>query len=167
MLLSLRAADLSRYVVYVGFAIIFLAFAIVLSDDGFLSVTNLVNIVQQTTPVTVMAIGMVFVLTAGEIDLSIGSVVAISALIAAVVLREHSWLAGAAAGMGAGLAIGLDQRRDRRLWPAALVPGDAGHHGACWPASPAGSPTCSRSRSSTIPSPGAVRRRRGCRAYPR
>lgn len=107
MVLSLRAADLSRYVIYIGFALIFLAFAIVLHDDGFLSTTNLVNIVQQTTPVTIMAIGMVFVLTAGEIDLSIGSIVAISALIAAVVLREHSWVVGAAAGLGAGLVIGM------------------------------------------------------------
>jgi ribose transport system permease protein len=106
MVLSLRATDLSRYVVYIGFAIIFLAFAVVLYDDGFLSTTNLVNIVQQTTPITIMAIGMVFVLTAGEIDLSIGSIVAISALVAAVVLREHAWLVGAAAGLGAGLLIG-------------------------------------------------------------
>ncbi|MGH6873434.1 MAG: ABC transporter permease subunit, partial [Aestuariivirgaceae bacterium] len=90
---SLKTIDLSRYIVYIGFAIIFLVLAIILHDDGFLSVTNLVNIVQQTTPVTIMAIGMVFVLTAGEIDLSVGSIVAISALIAAVVLREHSWLA--------------------------------------------------------------------------
>jgi ribose transport system permease protein len=104
---ALKTIDLSRYVVYIGFAIIFLVLAIVLHDDGFLSVTNLVNIVQQTTPVTVMAIGMVFVLTAGEIDLSVGSIVAISALIAAVVLREHSWIIGAAAGLGAGLIIGL------------------------------------------------------------
>src|ERR671917_1252215 len=53
-----------------------------------------------------MAIGMVFVLTAGEIDLSIGSIVAISALLAAVVLRTEPWFVGAAAGLAAGAAIG-------------------------------------------------------------
>jgi len=96
----------AQYVVYLGFALIFLFFAISLRDSGFLTATNLMNIVQQTAPVTIMAIGMVFVLTAGEIDLSIGSVVAISALLAAVVMREHHWVIGAAAGMGAGAIIG-------------------------------------------------------------
>ncbi|QPC89373.1 ABC transporter permease [Mesorhizobium sp. INR15] len=98
--------DPSAYVVYVGFLLIFAVFAVVLRDDGFLTSTNLLNIVQQTAPITVMAIGMVYVLTAGEIDLSIGSVVAISALLAAVVMREHHWLLGVAAGLAAGAVIG-------------------------------------------------------------
>ncbi|EIM72314.1 inner-membrane translocator [Nitratireductor aquibiodomus RA22] len=34
----------------------------------------------QTAPATIMAIGLVFVLSAGEIDLSFGSIVAVSAL---------------------------------------------------------------------------------------
>jgi len=97
----------STYVVYVGFLLIFAAFAVLLRGEGFLTVSNLLNIVQETTPVTVMAIGMVFVLSAGEIDLSIGSVVAIAALLAAVVMRAHNWTLGVAAGLGAGAAVGL------------------------------------------------------------
>jgi ribose transport system permease protein len=103
---ALREIDPSRYVVYVGFLIILIAFSIVLYDDGFLTTRNLLNIVQQTAPVTVMAVGMVFVLTLGEIDLSIGSIVAISALLAAMVLRSEPWFLGAAAGLAAGAAIG-------------------------------------------------------------
>ncbi|MGI6856071.1 ABC transporter permease [Mesorhizobium sp. 1B3] len=99
--------DPSAYVVYVGFLLILAVFAVVLRDDGFLTASNLLNIVQQTAPVTIMAIGMVYVLTAGEIDLSVGSVVAVSALTAAVVMREHHWLLGVAAGLGAGVVIGL------------------------------------------------------------
>lgn len=99
--------DPSAYVVYVGFLLIFAVFAVVLRDDGFLTTSNLLNIVQQTAPVTIMAIGMVYVLTSGEIDLSVGSVVAISALTAAVVMREHHWLVGVVAGLGAGAVIGL------------------------------------------------------------
>ena len=99
--------DPTAYVVYVGFLLIFAVFAVVLRDSGFLTASNLLNIVQQTAPVTVMAIGMVYVLTAGEIDLSVGSVVAISALSAAVVMREHHWLLGVAAALAAGGAIGL------------------------------------------------------------
>jgi ribose transport system permease protein len=103
---ALRAIDPSRYVVYVGFLIILVAFSIVLRDDGFLTTRNLLNIVQQTAPVTVMAVGAVFVLTAGEIDLSIGSIVAISALLASMVLRTEAWFVGAAAGLAAGAVIG-------------------------------------------------------------
>lgn len=103
---AVRAIDPSRYVVYLGFLIILVGFSIVLRDDGFLTSRNLLNIVQQTAPVTVMAVGMVFVLTAGEIDLSIGSIVAISALLAAVVLRTEPWFVGAACGLAAGAAIG-------------------------------------------------------------
>ncbi len=103
----LKGLDAAQYVVYVGFLLIFAAFAIVLKDDGFLTTNNLVNIVQQTAPITIMAIGMVFVLTAGEIDLSIGSVVAIAALVAAVVMRTMPWPVAVAAGLGAGAVIGL------------------------------------------------------------
>ena len=97
----------STYIVYVGFLLIFAAFAVLLRGEGFLSISNLLNIVQETTPVTVMAIGMVFVLSAGEIDLSIGSVVAIAALVAAVVMRAQNWTLGVAAGLGAGVVVGL------------------------------------------------------------
>ncbi len=102
----LTKIDPSRYVIYVGFLAIFGLFAIVLRDDGFATPANLLNIAQQTAPVTVMAVGMVFVLTAGEIDLSIGSIVAVSALLAAVVLRNWPWPVGVAAGLGAGAIIG-------------------------------------------------------------
>jgi ribose transport system permease protein len=102
----LKNPDPSRYVIYVGFLAIFVVFSIVLRDDGFATASNLLNIVQQTAPVTVMAVGMVFVLTAGEIDLSIGSIVAIAALLAAVVLRDWPWPVGVVAGLGAGALIG-------------------------------------------------------------
>lgn len=100
-------ANLKQYVVYIGFVAIFLFFAVVLKDSGFLTVRNLTNIVLQTTPITIMAIGLVFVLSAGEIDLSIGSIVAVSALAAAVTLSNYGLAAGIAAGIGAGLLIGF------------------------------------------------------------
>jgi ribose transport system permease protein len=102
-----RRANLQQYVVYLGFLAIFLFFAVVLKDSGFLTVRNLTNIVLQTAPATIMAIGLVFVLSAGEIDLSIGSTVAVSALAAAVAINSYGMVVGIAAGLGAGLAIGL------------------------------------------------------------
>ncbi|MDB5556462.1 MAG: transporter permease [Rhizobium sp.] len=103
----LRRVNLQQYVVYFGFLAIFLFFAIVLKDSGFLTARNLSNIVLQTAPVTVMAIGLVFVLSAGEIDLSIGSIVAVSALSAAVVMANYGMVPGIVAGMASGLAIGF------------------------------------------------------------
>jgi ribose transport system permease protein len=94
------------YVVYVAFLLIFVFFALTLRDDGFLSQTNLFNIVRQTTPVTVMAVAVVFVLSAGEIDLSLGAVVALSALVTADVMQNHSAVLAVAAGLGVGLGIG-------------------------------------------------------------
>ena len=101
-----RSLDLQRYVVYIGFVVIFIFFALVLHDDGFLSARNLTNIILQTAPITVMAIGLVFALSAGVIDISFGSIVAVAALSAAVTLQSHSMAAGIAAGLGAGVAIG-------------------------------------------------------------
>lgn len=105
-LAQFRTVDPSRYIVYVGFVLILIGFSIVLRDDGFLTTRNLLNIVQQTTPITIMAVGMVFVLTAGEIDLSIGPIVAVSALLASLVLRENFWLFGVVVGLLAGASIG-------------------------------------------------------------
>ena len=64
----------------VALVVLFGCFAVALHGDGFTSSTNLLNIVRQTAPITVMAVAVVFVLSAGEIDLSLGSVVALSAL---------------------------------------------------------------------------------------
>jgi ribose transport system permease protein len=100
------AAEPRRYFVYVAFLLIFLFFAVTLQDEGFLSQENLLNIVRQTAPVTVMAVAVVFVLSAGEIDLSLGAVVALSALVTADLMQSHNAVLAVAAGLGAGLAIG-------------------------------------------------------------
>jgi ribose transport system permease protein len=103
---ALRALEPRRYVVYAAFLLIFVFFAITLRDDGFLSQTNLLNIVRQTTPVTVMAVAVVFVLSAGEIDLSLGAVVALAALVTADVMQSQSAVLAVGAGLGVGLANG-------------------------------------------------------------
>lgn len=95
------------YVVYAGFVVVFLFFAVT-QPSSFLSVPNLTNILVQAAPIMVLAVGLVFVLSAAEIDLSIGSVVALSALCAAVVLQSTgSWPLAVLAALGVGLAVGL------------------------------------------------------------
>jgi ribose transport system permease protein len=97
----------SNYVVYLGFVVTFLYFAIT-QTEYFLTRSNLTNIAVQSAPITVMAVGMVFVLCAGEIDLSIGSVVALAALSAAKILQDHdNWVLAALAGLGVGALVGL------------------------------------------------------------
>jgi ribose transport system permease protein len=103
----LHNLDLRNYVVYAGFLLILVVLAVALRNDGFLTQQNLTNILLQTAPITVMAVGMVFVLSTGEIDLSIGSVVALSSLMAATQLRDHGLVAGIAAGLATGVVVGL------------------------------------------------------------
>ena len=103
---TLTRPDLQSLIVYAGFVLIFLFFAVTLGNDGFLSPRNLSNIVLQTAPATVLAVGLVFVLSAGEIDLSFGSIVALAALVAAMVLRNHPLIVGVMAGLGTGILCG-------------------------------------------------------------
>jgi ribose transport system permease protein len=107
ILTQIKRVNWSDYVVYIGFALVFLYFALTQSVY-FLNTTNLLNIVIQAAPITIMAIGMVFVLSTGEIDLSIGSTVALSALTTAVVLQATGqfWI-GALAGLAVGAVVGL------------------------------------------------------------
>ncbi|MDX6486511.1 MAG: ribose transport system permease protein [Gaiellaceae bacterium] len=106
-LTRLRRANPNSYVVYVAFLLVFVFFSIRLRHDGFTSTANLLNIVKQTTPITVMAVGLVFVLSAGEIDISIGSVVALSSLVSALTLRDHGIVLSVLAGLGVGVGVGL------------------------------------------------------------
>jgi ribose transport system permease protein len=99
--------DVRNYVVYLSFLVILAFFSVVLFDRGFLSTDNFMNILRQTAMVSVMAIGMAFALSAGEIDLSIGSTVALAALVAALVVRESNLLVAAAAALGVGLSVGF------------------------------------------------------------
>jgi ribose transport system permease protein len=103
----LREVEPRRFVVYAVFLLIFVFFAATLHDDGFLNHTNLLNILRQTTPITVMAVAVVFVLSAGEIDLSLGAVVALSALVTADVMQSHSAVLAIAAGLGVGIGVGI------------------------------------------------------------
>ena len=97
---------LQGLIVYAGFVLIFLFFAATLGSESFLTTRNLANIVLQTAPATVMAVGLVFVLSAGEIDLSFGAIVALGALVAAIAMRNQPMIVGVLAGLGTGAAAG-------------------------------------------------------------
>lgn len=94
-------------IVYLGFVLILVVFSITLRDLGFLTVDNFLNILRQTAFVSIMAFGTTFALSAGEIDLSIGQVVALSAMVAAVCLREANLFIAVPAALSVGLIVGL------------------------------------------------------------
>lgn len=99
--------QLSNYVVYIFFGLVLIFFGLTIGDSGFLSVTNLFNIARTTAMVTIMAVAMTFVISAGELDLSVGSTAALSALVGALVMQQGlPWLFGVGAALAVGLAVG-------------------------------------------------------------
>src|SRR6476661_7134390 len=83
---ALPKLQLSNYVVYIFFALVLIFFGVTIGDSGFLSVTNLFNIARTTAMITIMAVAMTFVISAGELDLSVGSTAGLSALVGALVM---------------------------------------------------------------------------------
>jgi ribose transport system permease protein len=106
-----RASVLDLVGPFAGLLAVAALFA-VLEPATFLSVYNLQTIAAQTVIVGLGAIGMTFVIVSGGIDLSVGSVIALSSVVTALALRD-GWnptmaaLAGAAAGLAIGIANGI------------------------------------------------------------
>jgi ribose transport system permease protein len=95
------------YMLYVAFAILLVIFS--LASPWFLSLDNFLNIGRQTALVSIVAMGMTFVIIARQIDLSVGSTLALSGMCAALAMAHvaDNWLIGAVAGIGAGALVGL------------------------------------------------------------
>ncbi|MEJ5868212.1 multiple monosaccharide ABC transporter permease [Pseudokineococcus sp. 5B2Z-1] len=80
----------------------------VLTDGVLLSSTNVTNLVLQYSYILVLAIGMVIVIIAGHIDLSVGSVVALTGAVSGVLVIQGGmpWPVGVAAALAVGIAVG-------------------------------------------------------------
>jgi ribose transport system permease protein len=105
--MSLPDIQWRNYVVYLFFAVVLGFFAITIGDKGFLTVTNMFNIARTTAMITVIAVAMTFVISAGELDLSVGSTAALSALTCALVMQAgFGWPVAVLAALGAGLLVG-------------------------------------------------------------
>jgi ribose transport system permease protein len=94
------------YMLYIAFAILVVVFSI--ASPWFLSIDNFLNIGRQTALVSIIAIGMTFVIIARQIDLSVGSTLALSGMSAALAMAhvDDNWLIGAVAGIGTGALVG-------------------------------------------------------------
>ncbi|TDD60844.1 sugar ABC transporter permease [Kribbella antibiotica] len=93
--------------IYIAFVAIVALFA-VLTDGVLLSPGNLTNIVLQYSYILVLAIGMVILIIAGHIDLSVGSIVALTGAVSAVLVIQNGqpWAVGALAAVAVGVAVG-------------------------------------------------------------
>jgi ribose transport system permease protein len=98
--------DWRRYIIYIGFVVVFLLFSVLLYEDGFLTTNNLLNIGRQTATITVIAVAMTFVIAAAEIDLSVGSIAGLSSVCAAMAISQWGLLAGILAGLAVGAVVG-------------------------------------------------------------
>ena len=105
--LSRVKEDWRQYVIYAGFVVIFIFFSITLGDKGFLDPNNLLNIVRQTAMIAIMAVGMTFVLSAGEIDLSIGAVAGLTSVTTALALAKFGLIGGICGGVLTGIVVGM------------------------------------------------------------
>ena len=84
----------------------------------FLTVSNLLNVAEQTAINAVIAVGMTFVIISAGIDLSVGSIVALSGVVLASALQAKwpaplAMLAGLAVGVACGIVNGLLITRGR------------------------------------------------------
>ena len=93
--------------------LVVLGLALFIATPDFLTGPNLLNIGIQVSTVAVLAFGMTFVIVAGGIDLSVGSVAALSAMVSSWMYVSSGipgWmalLAGLATGLLAGVINGL------------------------------------------------------------
>lgn len=80
---------LTDYGLYIGLGLIALIFSLL--SPHFLSVRNIMNIVRQSSIIGVIAVGMTFVILMGDFDLSVGSLVALSGVMVAILHVEMDY----------------------------------------------------------------------------
>jgi ribose transport system permease protein len=73
----------------------------------FLTVSNLLNVLEQTSINAIIAVGMTYVIISGGIDLSVGSLLALAGVVLATLLHQGlPVMLAAAAALGAGALFG-------------------------------------------------------------
>ena len=84
-----KKIDISSVTLYIGAVVILIIFVILCAMQGksFLTVSNTTNIIVQSTVVGVTAIGASLVILTGGIDLSIGSIVGLTGIMAGVFIK--------------------------------------------------------------------------------
>ena len=107
--IGVKSGELGSLPIVVGLIIIAIVFQT--QNDRFLTAGNFVNLIVQTAPYAVIAMGVTFVLLLGEIDLSIGFVSGVGGVLIAMLLtpdgNEVSTAPALIICLLAGLSIGV------------------------------------------------------------
>ena len=105
---DVRSGKLGSLPIIVGLIIIAIVFQT--QNDRFLTSGNFVNLIVQSAAIAIIAMGVVFVLLLGEIDLSVGYVSGVAGVVAAVLLipdgNEVGTVVAVVLALGSGIAIG-------------------------------------------------------------
>jgi D-xylose transport system permease protein len=110
---DVKSGELGSLPIVIGLIIIAIVFQT--QNDRFLTAGNFVNLIVQTAPYALIAMGVTFALLLGEIDLSIGFVSGVGGVLVALLLAPDGNQMGAApalilallAGLGIGLLHGV------------------------------------------------------------
>lgn len=98
----------ARSFAYRLFALGLLCAALAVASDAFLTLNNLLNVLRQASLLFLLASGLTLVILTGGLDLSVGANVAMSACLAASVMKATgSTMLGVGVGLGSGVLIGL------------------------------------------------------------
>jgi D-xylose transport system permease protein len=103
-----RGGDLGALPAVAGIVVLSVLFS-VLRPDTFPTPLNITNLFVQAVPISLLAMGLVFVLLLGEIDLSAGVVSGVCAAVMAVAMARHGvpWYWAVLGAVVCGAVIGL------------------------------------------------------------
>ena len=107
-----KGGDIGSLPAIIGIVVLVAIFGF-MEGETFLSKGNFANLINQGAAIMVLAMGLVFVLLLGEIDLSAGFAAGMGAAILAVTLTTHGWawplalLAALTTGVAIGFAIAV------------------------------------------------------------
>jgi D-xylose transport system permease protein len=108
---GVRAGELGSLPIIVGLVVIFITFGLL--NDVFLTERNFTNLLLQMAAIATIAIGVVFVLLIGEIDLSVAFVSAVGGVVMTLLLRPDDpgwpWWICIAVALAVTTAIGFVQ----------------------------------------------------------
>ncbi len=130
---AIRAGDVGSLPVLIGIVAITIFFTA--KSSFFFTAVNFTNLIGQMAGVTVIAIGVVFVLLIGEIDLSIAYLGAVAAVIMAELQMPgsgHDCRASSRSRRGSRWAWGSGRCRGRSSRSSACRPSSSRSR-ACWP----------------------------------
>lgn len=95
---SLMITIVRKNGIYLGFLMIFILFSLL--SPYFFDVNNIKNILVQSSIISIIAIGMTMVIITGGIELSVGSVVALSSMFSAICITSFSLPVGVSVLLG-------------------------------------------------------------------